>query len=280
MNAVIETIDADKARAYLSTSNGNRPLNKAVIKTYANAMLNNRWLVNGVSIIFDKEGHLIDGHHRLEAIKLANVPVQISVCRGVDNEAFATYDCGFRRNTSHLLAMQGVKDYTTVASIIAASYSIMATGRIYSSNTYAIVDGKKSRMRTNEENFKLYEQDPDGYEEAAAFSIEMRRRAKLLHKSWVGGMYYYLTRVGGFSESSVRGFFENLLSLNESEYSPIEAVRKKIINTKIKGASLNPTTLWALIVKAWNAYIPCKPVKVISFNPETEELPTLFVNKK
>lgn len=157
MNFVTENITPAKAQEYLNTSTGNRPISKSTVHSYADTMKQGGWMLNGVPIVFDTDGHLLDGHHRLEAITLAGIPVKMDVCRGVQSEAFTTYDCGRHRSLGQLLAMQQVKNYNTVGSVVACNETLVRTGRIYPNNS---VTSGHQRRRTNTESYEIYTRDP------------------------------------------------------------------------------------------------------------------------
>ncbi len=52
------------------------------------------WMVNGDSIKFDTNDHLIDGQHRLEGVVLSGVPIWTYVVYGLPPESFVTIDIG------------------------------------------------------------------------------------------------------------------------------------------------------------------------------------------
>lgn len=97
MNWNLERISPEKARQILKTNKVNRNLNAGTVRAYAEDIKNGRWDTNTTSCIaISTKGELKDGQHRLNAIILANKPVQMWVCRGVgDNVVF---DCGRNRS--------------------------------------------------------------------------------------------------------------------------------------------------------------------------------------
>ena len=134
MDFKIEVITPAKAKTYLDTSKGNRPLSKPSVKSYADTMKAEKWQLNGIPIVFDTEGHLLDGHHRMKAVMEAEVPVVFAVVRGVAAEAFTTFDCGLHRKLGQLLAMQGVLNYNCVSATVSVNVSLMSSGRIQANN--------------------------------------------------------------------------------------------------------------------------------------------------
>lgn len=102
----LELITPEKAEEYLlSNIENNRDINHHRVATYTADILSGDWSNNGETIKFDQDGKLIDGQHRLMAIKKANKPVYMWVARGVDGNAFRTVDTGLARTTKQILKM-------------------------------------------------------------------------------------------------------------------------------------------------------------------------------
>ena len=274
MNFVTENITPAKAQEYLNTSTGNRPISKSTVHSYADTMKQGGWMLNGVPIVFDTDGHLLDGHHRLEAITLAGIPVKMDVCRGVQSEAFTTYDCGRHRSLGQLLAMQQVKNYNTVGSVVACNETLVRTGRIYSNNS---VTSDHRRKRTNTESYEIYTRDPKGYNQAADDAVRLVHTARILNGSWIGGLIYYLTHTGGYDRNFVLTFFESICSLDDGMVQPANMLRKRILREKLSNTNLIASQLFAFICIAWNAYVTGKELKIIRFNDKVEEYPHLIL---
>lgn len=274
MNFVTENITPAKAQEYLNSSMGNRPISKPTVHSYADTMKQGGWMLNGVPIVFDVEGHLLDGHHRLEAITLAGIPVKMDVCRGVQTDAFTTYDCGRHRTLGQLLAMQQVKHYNAVGSIVACNETLVRTGRIYSSNS-----GKNNgeRRRTNTESYEIYTRDPKGYNKAAEDALKLVSKARIMNASWVGGLIYYLTHTGGYDRDYVMSFFESVCSLDDGKIQPANILRKRILREKLSNTVLTASQLFAFVCIAWNAYVKGNELNFLRFNDKIEEYPHLIL---
>lgn len=272
MQTVIETITPAKAVEYLETSLGNRPISKVSVRSYADSMKQGKWLLNGVPIIFDNEGHVIDGHHRLNAIVQAGIPVQTLVCRGVQPEAFTTIDQGRSKNLGQLLAMQQVDNYNAVAAIVNGNKSLILSGRILGNN------GAKNKGMTNADFYDEYKRNEAEYQEAAYFALELYRQARILKASWIGSMFYYLSHTGGYKKEYVSEFFKAACGLETSGINAADELRNFIIRNDRKEKRLEDNYLFAIVCKAWNAYVSDKPVKRYNFNPEIESYPKLKLN--
>lgn len=101
----VELVTPEKARDWLKTSIGNRKLRMDHCKSLSNAIRRGEWLVTHQGIAFDSSGALRDGHHRLTAICIADIAVQIMVTRGLDAVATDAMDQGARRQTADILSI-------------------------------------------------------------------------------------------------------------------------------------------------------------------------------
>lgn len=80
------TITPEEAAHMLAHNNGrNRKISQPVVNTFADVMRAGRWHVAD-PIIFDSNGQIIEGQHRLAAVVKADIPVAFNVMRGVDEQ--------------------------------------------------------------------------------------------------------------------------------------------------------------------------------------------------
>lgn len=108
MNATVENITPMKAIEYLRTSKGNpryagnRMVNERVVKSMVQDIKAGNWVLNGEPIVFDENGILVDGHHRLMAVVDSNTPTAFLVVRGAERtkDGYALYDAGRNRTTA------------------------------------------------------------------------------------------------------------------------------------------------------------------------------------
>lgn len=125
-----EIITPEVAKSYLRHNLKNRPLNQARINYYADQMTKGAWKLNGEAICFDMSGNLVNGQHRLEAIVKANVPIEMLVCRNVDEDSFRTYDSGANRSAGDVFALCDILNATSVSAVVRRYYMLYsgATG--------------------------------------------------------------------------------------------------------------------------------------------------------
>lgn len=99
------SIDPQMATELLSLSQGNRPLSKATVNKYRRHMERGTWdeEVPSQFILFDEDGVLIDGHHRLTALRQSGKTVRLYFMFNVKKSQYI--DAGRRRTEADRIAM-------------------------------------------------------------------------------------------------------------------------------------------------------------------------------
>jgi len=117
INFSIETITPAEARAYLEarpqgySPEDKRPVGETrAIASYAEAMRVGGWIMNGMPVIFDQNGYLVDGEARLEACILADTAFETLVARNVQSDSLHTIDQHRRRSYTGVLEARGVRN--------------------------------------------------------------------------------------------------------------------------------------------------------------------------
>ena len=133
MKTTIESITPKIAQEYLQKVDiaHQRKLTISRAQSFAREMTAGHWFLNHQGIAFDEQGRLIDGQHRLKAIELCGITLQMLVTRGIATEmvngvrlfAIDTIDVGYKRQTGEQLTLRhGIENGNRVA---AATRSIL-----------------------------------------------------------------------------------------------------------------------------------------------------------
>lgn len=102
MEARFEVIGKEKAEEYIKANiNNYRSIRKRKVDIYAAEMAAGKWQANGEPIVFDENGKLINGQHRLLAIIKSGVAVTILVVRGISQKV-DIFDMGFNRTLTDI----------------------------------------------------------------------------------------------------------------------------------------------------------------------------------
>jgi hypothetical protein len=102
MESKIVTVTPDMAKQWLEINPINRKLRQSWVSDLANMLRRGEWITTHQGIAFDDTGALIDGQHRLSAIVMADMPVEVMVTRDIPREAFKVLDRGKSRSLHDL----------------------------------------------------------------------------------------------------------------------------------------------------------------------------------
>lgn len=123
----IVTITPVIAKYILEQNPDNRKLNDLMVSQIVKDIKSGFWKLNGETIIISDDGMVNDGQHRLNAIVLADLPVETTVFFGATRESRYTVDMGRQRTVGDFLRMENVKNGERCASV-AALYAAWQKG--------------------------------------------------------------------------------------------------------------------------------------------------------
>ncbi len=99
------------------------------------AIVRGAWKINGECVVFDTDGILIDGQHRLHAIAQSGRAVPVLVIYGVEPEAFTTFDQGKKRSGSDVLSTDSeFRDHAETTSSALAWLIRKEQGQLHSTS--------------------------------------------------------------------------------------------------------------------------------------------------
>lgn len=109
-------VSPELATGLLALSGGNRPISKKTVAKYKSHMINGTWEEDTPTgfIMFDKAGVLIDGHHRLEAVKRCGRSVKMFFLFNMERSSYI--DRGRARSEADALCMSGGGNRGKIAS--------------------------------------------------------------------------------------------------------------------------------------------------------------------
>ena len=237
LTADVESIWPKLAQFYLTLSAGNRSLSARMVERYRSIMQEGKWRLNGEAIVFDWDGRLLNGHHRLTGIIEAGVKVDIVVIRGVDPACFATYDSGLKRTLGHNMTIHGSR----MGNVVAAMISI-------------IICAQEQRALTgfeinNEDALLIYDQHPEDYENSA----KLAKVAPHIMSGSIGpAMHYIFSRI---DKNSADEFFADFVrGSGLDQYDPVHVLREKLMRVKEGPKSrVAAEDKIAYFINAWNA---------------------------
>lgn len=216
------------------------------LEAYRRDMVAGRWHLSGQGILFNVEGELTDGQHRLVACIMAGVSFPSLVVHNVPKEAMPSIDRGAPRTLTDYLRWQDERDPVLLASVIRLSW-IWDKGHLrnfeWSFNNPTI-----------EESIDWLQQNPD-LREGISPGIRLRR-APLFLQSSVSGAFWWKAHRSYPVE--VERFCDALMAGTDLQPgNPILAYRRALANQqraagKTKGR--DPRVSLAHLIKAFSAW--------------------------
>lgn len=272
VTASVETITPEIADEFLSINTNNRKVNKETVDDYVAQMKKGLWRLNGEPIIISSANVILDGQHRLLAVKKSGVTIQSLVVWGVDGgESFATIDTGRTRTASDILSICKIPNANRLAAGI-TRYFTFNTGReavVFSAGGKALRNNKKSKA----EVLSFYEQHEDLCKNVNAATARCYDKYALLPYPTVFAIQMYLIINKGYDEDRVFGFFYQLFLSENVENNTINILREKLLQHAMKMYVLTSQQRLTYVVKTWNAYVMGKELTKLQYKPDREGVP-------
>lgn len=267
VSMALEEITPDKAAFYLHYNiANNRPINKK-IEEYKRDMLAGDWQDgHPAPIVFDVDGNLIDGQHRLMAIVQTGVTISVWVYRGAETKTQETIDAGKSKTLDHHLHMRGEKNVNTLCSIIRGIYN-------YECNDKSI-ERRFPRSMSNRQALHMLDENGDYYRSLTSFSKRFHQQIpsmrRVLTKKRIALLRHALLDVA--PQEEVDTYFQLLAGQDvEGHSQPFGALRKRLEEMSVKfgsgrGLRPNENAVNAYCIKTWNAYVSGETVAKLGWS--------------
>jgi hypothetical protein len=115
----IVQITEETAASFLAMKRPTGKRNASAVASYAHAMRNGEWVLNGMPIILSRNGFLLDGLQRLHACLEAKAPFITVLAENVPDDTVHTIDQQRRRSFTGVLETRGIPHPAAVASLLA-----------------------------------------------------------------------------------------------------------------------------------------------------------------
>lgn len=187
----------------------------AVIRKYAQDMLNGDWQLNPQPLIITTEGWLLDGWHRVKAAIRAGMPLMANVTREWPaHGVFKVVDTGKGRTVCQLLKMEGVKNISIRTGIVNTLVGIAC-------NSLHGAGGRRALSRS----------EYDRVEDLFGHSMdELIRVYNSTHNRVpspvMGSMIFVHEKLG----EPIQAFAEDLINMNFNETHPARALKRWLEN--------------------------------------------------
>jgi hypothetical protein len=259
-------ITPEIATGMLKHNNFNRRIKDSSKRDYIDDMRNGNWIYNGDNIRFDKNGNLIDGQHKLEAIVGSGTSQYFNVETGLPVEAFKTIDTGRNRTSSDIAHLYHIKH----SNVSGAAITFITNFRKDN-----LVE-KKGKVR----NYLIADfitnpnEDVPMLEQCATLASEYTKTLRNIRASTLAGLLYLMRKVDADKPivffdrlSNIVGNYvdkdDYIYLLYQRIFKDPNIQRKMLISERI-----------ALIIKAYSYWLKGRKGKLLKWNNK-EEFPKI-----
>lgn len=244
----IEHIGPEQAAAHLANNTRNRHINWRTVARYAHDIETDQWQMAGEPIKFADDGTLLDGQHRLEAIRKTGRTLPMLIVRGLAPESQHVMDSGKPRGFAGQLQIAGHPNSGRLAATARLSY-LYEEGLLFT-------DRAKEQV-TITDLLTFVEDNPDLHE--AVLLLPHNYRQKIDASPQVICTFIWITRRID-ADASERFMHQLTAKTYLASGSPILALDTRFREmARTRTAISGPAALSAFI-RAWNAWRQGRPM--------------------
>jgi hypothetical protein len=247
----------------------NRRISALAVNRYVNAMLNGEWRLTPHGIIFDTEGYLIDGQHRLRAVVISQTEQEFWVYPHEPRDLFDVIDTGRARKAAQFLhapnsiTLVGAARFLAVADNLVvprtpnAAYAELTNTMTFEVIRHWGVDLEEAARMANIARASRIPVSP--------FAAVMAQALRTEHKG----------RVPAFVEAIGTGYIAPEENVDLGREHPVLRLRNAYTGYNSAAAKRTRSQPYSLVVKAWNAYVENRKIRALGWR-EDEKAPRVI----
>lgn len=256
-NVRIVEITPEIATALMKENVSNRPLNRARVRIYMDAMQRGQWQLSGESIKRATDPstgkkRLIDGQHRLQACIESGIAFPTVLVDDLEESVFSVVDRGKTRTVNDVIHIAGAGSFKHAAPAIRLLLTLEANNNILNSELLQCV--------TPDDVLKYIEGNTDTVEWAVQHGRALDKAVGGIRSSWI---LFMLLADKVRDRAEIEDFLESVrVGAGLSDGDVALALRNwltRASNYK-RSATIENT---ATFIKAFNAYLEGRTVQVV-----------------
>lgn len=221
------------ADAMLQNNTNNRNIRPNHVNEMVRDMQAGKFQMNGDAIRFDRNGTLLDGQHRLHAIRKSGLSQTMLVIENLDPQSMKTIDGGVKRTNGDRLSMHGVKNGAMVAAMI----NVM---NILAQNNFNV-------RLTPQEIFDIFDRHPSLIASAKEANGAAYGLASIL------GAFHYIAHLTGYGDLVDEFVTTFKTGYTQTPRDPALTARERIIRMKASPEKPHRDYVIAVVATAWEA---------------------------
>ena len=262
MKCKIITLTPELAKELLELNTKNRDVKEISVNEYSKQMSSGEWVENGLPIIINEDGVLIDGQHRLLSVIKTNHSYQCPLITDVSREAMATIDTGRTRSLGDVLKLNHY-NWSSVSSslikmILAHEKGIQPIS--FAKGSYINQTAKGINKVSNSQGLKYMGENCDYiYSLIRSTSVMYEKMTIRYYSLTVLCFVRHLLSNGDTSNEVVNDFVLELCGVNKTANTGVDYVSNLALKAKVNKTPVSARFMLGLIIKAYNLYISGNP---------------------
>lgn len=234
------SVTPELAKELLKRNTHNRKLRERAVGDYARDMKALHWPLNGEALKIARNGDVLDGQHRLHAVILAGIPVDMFVVVGLDPAAQETMDSGRKRTTGDALALRSETHAVTLAAVLRRVWA-------WQQGDYRF---KGRQSPTTAECTQLLGEHPE-LRRSAEIANRTRNAFPHIPQSVLGTAHFLFNAI---DPDECAWFFQRIADGAELPLGhPVLALRARVTSERLDAVRLPEDRHMAYLIRTWNA---------------------------
>lgn len=248
------TVTPQMATDWDDTNHNPRNTSLSTVNQYARDMTNNNWEPNGEPIMFDEDGRLLNGFHRLAACRVAEVPFYTYVITGLPRGT-KLFDLGYKRTHGQILKITG-EHY---GNYLAATTRLLWK---YERGPRTLLNNRE--RPTLHDVYELLDRHPELKTSVELCAGSFRKTRQLTRTASIPSIIHYLgskkhgERATDFLEMIHRGVGPET-KRNRAAYM----LRERLLDWQQKRVRASIADYLAIWIPAWNAFAMERPIRTL-----------------
>lgn len=252
-----ELITPARAERLLKRNTNNRSVRDSAVNRYADDMKSGNWNEDVINpIVISKDGRLLDGQHRLLAIKNSGTSIWCSIEYGADDSQYDYIDNGVPRRTADYVIGPNKVGKTAIGSI---AYCFKYGTMPISTCVHGQISNKRKPSRNNVKDY--INNNSDYYNELVIDSVRVKKQIGIGKPKIYGAFLFFIEYVEDDKEA-VNAFRNEFTKETPDSIFIIQCKQK--LGRKLFTERVLDSDMFAMLLKIYDAYKQGK--KSIVFN--------------
>ncbi len=258
----VEKVDASKAVKWLALiSDKQRGLRDMQVRYLCEAMKSGEWGLSNDAIMFDTNGRLINGQHRLQALIKCGMTFDMLIGRGFQPETYKIIDQQSRRTAGDALAAIGCKDEKVLAAVLNVIHGFQTHGRV------SFLRGGRLQGSSPITLLETLSENPDATD-AVTVGRSICKSLRVSTPTTMAFLYWRLGRI----DAETRDYFFETFKTGDGQVRGAMIYRERLIKGALRKELMSRETAYALGIKAWNICRNGTEKSVLIYRPD-EDMP-------